>query len=54
MQQGKAREAAEIQKILKAESESDPQLKDLYLGAFPAEPGGTSRRGLVWGAIAGG
>ena len=52
VQQGKAREAADIQKILKTESDSDPQLKELYVFAFPAEPRGTSRRGLVWGAIA--
>ena len=52
VQQGKTREAADIRKILKTESDSDPQLKELYLGAFAAEPGGTSRSGLVWGAIA--
>jgi serine/threonine protein kinase len=52
VQQGKAREAADIQKILKSESQSDPQLKDLYAAAFPEVRGGGSTRGLVWGGIA--
>jgi chemotaxis protein histidine kinase CheA len=52
VQQGKAREAADIQKILKSESESDPQLRDLYAAAFPEIRGGGSSRGLVWGGIA--
>jgi serine/threonine protein kinase len=52
VQQGKTREAADIQKILKSESDTDPQLRDLYAAAFPAVRGGGSRRGLVWGGIA--
>lgn len=52
VQQGKAREASDIQKILQTEAASDPQLKELYAGAFPVEPGGGSRRGLLWGAMA--
>jgi serine/threonine protein kinase len=53
VQQGKTREAADIQKILKSESDSDSDLRGLYDAAFP-EPrgGGGSRRGLVWGGIA--
>jgi outer membrane biosynthesis protein TonB len=52
-QQGKAREASDIRRILETEAAADPQLKDLYLAAFPAPPPGRSGRGLVWGAIAG-
>jgi hypothetical protein len=52
-QQGRAREASDIKKILEAEADADPQLRELYAEAFPAEPGGGSRRGLIWGAIAG-
>jgi serine/threonine protein kinase len=52
-QQGRAREASDIQKILKTEAASDPQLEELYTAAFPAEPGPGSRRGLLWGAVAG-
>jgi serine/threonine protein kinase len=54
VQQGKAREAADIQKILKSESDADPQLKELYAAAFPVESRGGSRRGLVWVGIAAG
>jgi serine/threonine protein kinase len=52
VQQGKAREAADIQKILKSESDADPQLKELYAAAFPVESRGGSRRGLVLVGIA--
>jgi serine/threonine protein kinase len=54
VQQGKAREAADIQKILKSESDADPQLKELYAAAFPVQSRGGPRRGLVWAGIAAG
>ena len=50
--QGRTREAAEIQKILKAEAGSIPELVERYSAAFP-EPTPKPRRGLFIGIAAG-